>query len=343
MRIKLTDGKNEHVQKLYSDMLDILVAVGIPVERLASDRGREKMAGACLAAGQIVENFKEAKSVMNGCFPTTREIIKFENNHYGERISLGSYDDIRRKDLKPLIDEGLVVNSSVLDQAATNNPKRGYTLSAPFANLIKTYGTSKWEKQLAYFIEIHKTAKEELERKLAMERIPVTLPSGVTLELTTGEHNLLQKKIVEDFLSLFGMGAEVLYIGDSTDKYLHRDTEALQQLHITLEHGTLPDIVAYSREKNLLFLIEAYHSSNPMNDERVSTLKELVADCGANVVFVTAFLNRLEGLKHLKEIAWETEVWLANEPEHMIHLNGCKFLEVYKKDSENFLQEIQSK
>jgi type II restriction enzyme len=332
MRIKFTDGKSEHVQKLYSDMLDILVAVGIPVGELTTDRRREKMAGACLAAGQIVESFKEAKSVMNGSFLTTRRIIEFENEHYGEQISSGSYDDIRRKDLKLLVDEGYVVNSSVLDQSATNNPNRGYTLSAPFANLIKVYGTSKWEKQLAYFIDVHQKAKEELERKRAMERIPVTLPSGVTLELSTGEHNLLQKKIVEDFLPLFGMGAEVLYIGDSTDKYLNRDTEALQQLHITLEHGTLPDIVAYSREKNLLFLIEAYHSSNPMNVERVSTLKQLVVDSGANVVFVTAFLNKLEGLKHLKEIAWETEVWFANEPEHMIHLNGCKFLKVYNSE-----------
>lgn len=330
MRIKFSEGKSEQVQKLYSDMLDILKAVGIPVEKLASDRRREKMAGACLAAGQIVKSFKEAKSVMNGCFLKTRDIIEFENEHYGERISSGSYDDIRRKDLKPLLDEGLVINSSELDQAATNNPNRGYTLSAPFANLLKMYGTSKWDDRLAYFVEVHLKAKEELERKRAMERIPVTLSSGVTLELSTGEHNLLQKKIVEDFLAVYGMGAEVLYIGDSTDKYLHRDTEALQQLHITLEHGKLPDIVAYSRERNLLFLIEAYHSSNPMNNERISSLKQLVADCGANVVFITAFLSKTEGLKHLKEIAWETEVWFANEPNHMIHLNGDKFLKIYK-------------
>lgn len=330
MRIKFTEGKSEHVQKLYSDMLDILTAVGIPVKELSSDRRREKMAGACLAAGQIVDSFKEAKSVMNGSFLKTRDIIIFENEHYGEHISSGSYDDIRRKDLKMLVDEGFVVNSSELDQAATNNPNRGYTLSAPFANLLKVYGTSKWDERLAYFIEIHQKTKEELARKRAMERIPVTLPSGLTLELSTGEHNLLQKKIVEDFLSLFGMGAEVFYIGDSSDKYLHRDTEALQQLHISLEHGKLPDIVAYSHEKNLLFLIEAYHSSNPMNNERVCSLKQLVADCGANVVYVTAFLNKLEGLKHLKEIAWETEVWFANEPEHMMHLNGYKFLEIHR-------------
>ena len=330
MRIKFTEGKSEHVQKLYSDMLDILKAVGIPVDELTSDRRREKMAGACLAAGQIVKSFKEAKSVMDGCFLKTRDIIDFENIHYGEIISSGSYDDIRRKDLKPLLDEGLVINSSELDQAATNNPNRGYTLSAPFANLLKAYDTNKWEERLFAFIEIHLKAKKELEKKRAMERIPVTLPSGVTLELSTGEHNLLQKKIVEDFLSKYGMGAEVLYIGDSIDKYLHRDTEALQQLHISLEHRTLPDVVAYSREKNLLFLIEAYHSSNPMNNERVGSLKQLVADCRANVVFITAFLTKTEGLKHLKEIAWETEVWFANEPDHMIHLNGHKFLEVHK-------------
>lgn len=330
MRIKFTEGKSEQVQKLYSDMLDILKAVGIPVDELTSDRRREKMAGACLAAGQIISSFKEAKSVMNGSFLTTRRIIEFENEHYGEQISSGSYDDIRRKDLKPLLDEGYVINSSELDQAATNNPNRGYTLSAPFANLLKVYGTSKWETKLANFVDIHLKAKEELERKRAMERIPVTLPSGVILELSSGEHNLLQKKIVEDFLSVYGMGAEILYIGDSTNKFLHRKDEALQQLHITLEHGTLPDIVAYSREKNLLFLIEAYHSSNPMNNERIGSLKQLIADCGANVVFVTAFLSKTEGLKHLKEIAWETEVWFANEPNHMMHLNGHKFLAIHK-------------
>lgn len=311
-------------------MLDVLKAVGIPVDKLPSDRRREKMAGACLAAGQIVDSFKEAKSVMNGSFLKTKDIIDFENEHYGEKISSGSYDDIRRKDLKPLLDEGFVINSSALDQSATNNPNRGYTLSAPFANLLKVYGTSKWEERLSYFIEIHQKAKEDMERKRAMERIPVTLPSGATLQLSTGEHNLLQKKIVEDFLSFFGMGAEVLYIGDTTNKYLHRDEKALSELHITLEHGELPDIVAYSREKNLLFLIEAYHSSNPMNNDRVKTLERLVSSSTAHVVFVTAFLTKAEGLRRLKDIAWETEVWFANEPEHMVHLNGSKFLEMYK-------------
>ena len=183
------------------------------------------------------------------------------------------------------------------------------------------------EDAIAHML-IHPKGENQCKRDL--KRMPVFIPSWVVSDLSMSENYLLHKKIIEDLLPLWGMGAEVLYIGDSTNKYLHRDTETLQQLHIALEHGTLPDIVAYSREKNLLFLIEAYHSSNPMNNERVSSLKQLVADCKANVVYVTAFLSKTEGLKHLKEIAWETEVWFANEPNHMMHLNGHKFLEIYK-------------
>lgn len=330
MRIKFKGEKTEKVKKLYEDMLDVLAVVGIQVSELPSDRRREKMAGACLAVGQIVTSFREAKSVMNGSFLKTRDIIKFENDHYGEQISSGSYDDIRRKDLKQLQEAGLVINSSMLDQSATNDPNRGYALDAQFASLLKAFGTRKWEEKLAYFLEIRQKVREELERKKAMERIPVTLPSGLTLELSMGEHNLIQKKVIEDFLPFWGMGAEVLYIGDTTDKFLHHIVETLKELHITLEHGELPDIVAYSKTKNLLFLIEAYHSSNPMNEQRVNSLKKLVEDCPAEVVFVTAFLTKKDGLKHLKEVSWNTEVWFANEPQHMMHLNGHKFLEIHK-------------
>jgi hypothetical protein len=46
-------------------------------------------------------------------------------------------------------------------------------------------------------------------------------------------------------------------------------------------------------------------------------------------VFVTAFLNRRGLLKYLGAIAWETEVWVADTPDHMIHFNGERFLGPY--------------
>ena len=328
--MKFTGNKSEIVQQLYLDMLSVLETIGIAMDGF-SDRRKERMAGACLATGQIVNSFKEVKSIMDGSFLKTRDIIDFENAHYGEQISSGSYDDIRRKDLKPLIDAGVVFSSSLLDQSATNNPNRGYALDAQFANLLKVYGTAKWQAKLSYFLETRQNTKVELERKRAMERIPVVLPSGKTLELSTGEHNLLQKKIIEEFLPQFGMGAQVLYVGDSTDKYLVREDECLRSIHFfPLEHDALPDVVAYNEEKNLLFLIEAYNTSGPMDQSRVLKLKTLLKECTAHAVFITAFLNTKEFLKLFSKMAWETEVWIADNPEHMVHLNGCKFLEVYK-------------
>lgn len=327
--MKLTGNKNQRVQQLYADILNILETIGISTIGM-SDRRKEKMAGACLATGQIVSSFKEVKSIMDGSFLKTRDIIDFENTHYGEHIASGSYDDIRRKDLKPLTDAGLVLNSSLLDQSATNNPNRGYALDAQFANLLRAYGTVKWEARLSYFLETRRRTKEELERRHALERIPVTLPSGKTLELSAGEHNLLQKKIIEKFLPRFGMGAQVFYVGDTTDKYLVREDDSLKAIHFfPLEHDALPDVVAYSKAKDLLFLIEAYNSSGPMDQSRVVRLKALLKDCPARVVFITAFLNSKTFLKQFSHIAWETEVWIADNPEHMIHLNGCKFLYIF--------------
>ena len=331
MRIKFTGEKSEKVKGLYSSLLDILSAVGVPVESLSSDRRREKMAGACLATGQIVSSLKEAKSVMNGVFMKTRDIIEFENTHYGERISPGSYDDIRRKDLKLLVEEGIVINSSSIDHAATNNPNRGYALDARFANLLKAYGTKMWDEKLSVYLEMRKKVRAELERKRAMARIPVTLPSGASLELSPGEHNLLQKKVIEDFLPVWGMGAQVLYVGDTSDKYLFRDDKALEELgFFPLDHNELPDIVAFCKEKNILFLIEAVHSSGPMDEVRVSRLKRMLAGCTSKVVFFTAFLNRKMYQRYCLNIAWETEVWIAETPDHLVHLNGYKFLEIYK-------------
>lgn len=329
MEIRLTGNKSEEVKRLIFAMLDILGEVGIPLD--GTPRRLEKMAMACLAVGSIKTEFAEAKSANDNHFLTTREIINFENTNYGENISSGSYDDIRRKDLLLPVQARIVLNSSSFDAQATNNPTRGYALNPLFANLIKYYGSIKWKKNLAKYKKQVELLKEELERKRNLEKIPVKLPSGVELELSAGEHNVLQKCIVEDFLTRFGMGAEVLYIGDTSDKFLYRNDAILNQIgFFTLEHEELPDVVAYCLDKNLLFLIEAVHSAGPMSEIRVRKLKKQLEKCTAIPIFVTTFLNKKEFRKWVTEIAWETEVWIADSPEHMIHFNGYKFLEIHQ-------------
>lgn len=330
MTINTTGNKSEAVKKLIFAMLDIFQAAEITLDGL-TDRRKEKMACVCLAVAGVKTSMKEAQSMMSGTYLRTRDIITYVNEYLGENIAMGSYDDIRRKDLKPLTDLGYVVNSADFDMSATNNPTRGYALSAPFCKLIQSYGSKAWDKTLSNFTDTQRKLREELERKRAAEKVPVTLPSGVNLELSAGEHNILQKRIIEDFLSEFGMGAQVLYVGDTSDKYLFRDDEALRSINFfALEHDELPDIVAYSKEKNLLFLVEAVHSSGPMSESRIKALKELLKDCPANIVFFTAFLDMKEFRKWLTQIAWETEVWIADIPHHLVHFNGSKFLEIYK-------------
>jgi len=331
MKIEIKKGTPAAVKKLVFNLLDIFVAVGIPVKN--TNRKLERMAKACLAVGQVKRQFTEALSSDDGQFLKSREVLAFENMHHGEQIADSSYDDIRRHDLKLLVEAGVVVNSSSTVEQATNNPSRGYALSPAFATLLRNYGTDNWDNALEVFVAEIQSLKEELERRRDLQKVPVTLPGGKTINLSYGEHNDLQKAIIESFLPIYGFNAEVLYVGDTADKFLHLEREALEHLNFfVLEHEELPDVVAYSAEKNLLYLIEAYHSTGEWSEVRVRKVKRKLEEsgCTANVVFFTAFENKNVFKQKAKDIAWETEVWIADTPEHLVHFNGYKFLEIHK-------------
>lgn len=329
MKINLTGTKSKKVQNLIFSTLDILIKVGIPLENL-SDRRLERMAMALLAAGNIKDSFDEAKSINDSYFLKTREIIDFENKFFGENISSGSYDDIRRKDLVLLVESELVLNSASIDAKATNNPTRAYGLNPLFTKLIKKYGCADWDIALDNFSNEITSLKAEFARSRNLQKLPVTLPSGIKLNLSYGEHNELQKEIIEIFLSKFGFNSQVLYIGDTSDKYLFKDENKLKELNcFNLEHDELPDVIAYSNNKNLLFLIEAVHSAGPMSEIRVRKLKKQLKNCTAEIIFITAFLTKKDFKKWIMDIAWETEVWIAETPEHMVHFNGHKFLDLH--------------
>ncbi|MBC7571970.1 MAG: restriction endonuclease [Spirosoma sp.] len=318
--------KSAKVQNLVNEALDILDSVGIPVS-MKSERGAEKMAQAFLAVANVTEDWTTASDTTH---LQTRQIIAFVNKHFEETISPGSYDDIRRKDLKLLVIADLIVNSGDKLSAATNDPTRGYALHSDFKNLVVQYKTKSWAKSLAAFNTTKPSLADLLERKRTIEQIPVSLPGGKPLNLSLGEHNVLQKAIIEQFLPRFGSDCHVLYIGDTSNKMLHIEEEELARLaFFKLSHDELPDIIAYSEKNNWLYLIEAVHSSGPMSEIRVHELKKLLKECRAELIFVTAFLTRTDFRKWVMNIAWETEVWIADNPDHLIHFNGHKFLGAY--------------
>lgn len=322
--------KTEDVKRLINEALDILFNIGIPFSG-KRERGLESMALAFLAVAGVKKFWKEAQGQNEHRHIKTRDIIKFINQYYEENISPGSYDDIRRKHLKLLVLDELILNSANNPSAAANDPTRGYTLNSEFKTLVTYYGTNDWEIKLKLFTKNRPSLNEILQRKRDMPKVRVTLLSGHILDFSRGGHNQLQREIIEEFLPRFGGECEVLYVGDATDKYLLRNDDKLKALgFFELTHDSLPDVVAYNKEKNWLFLIEAFFTSGPMSEERILELKKASKDCTADLIFITAFTSKTDFRRNVADIGWETEVWTADNPDHLVHFNGNKFLGPYK-------------
>lgn len=332
MKLYLTKSlKTPATISLINQALNILESVGIPFEK-KGQRSLENMAMAFLAVAGVTNSWKEAKGQDDNRHLKTRDIIEFINQNYEENISPGSYDDVRRKHLKLLLLADLVLNSADKPNASPNDPTRGYALAADFKSLISYYNTNDWEIKLKLFNKNRPTLSEILKRKRDLPKIPIAIPGGQILEFSLGEHNQLQREIVEEFLPRFGSGCNILYIGDTTNRFLFRQAEKLQELGMfELSKDVLPDIVAFDEKKNWLYLIEAVYSSGAMTEERVFELKKLLNSCKADLIFVTAFTTRTDFRKHIVDIAWETEVWTADNPDHLVHFNGGKFLGPYHK------------
>jgi len=322
-------NKSKEVQELINTTLFILDNFGIPLD--STPRRLERMAIAFLATGDVKnkDDFKSIKDLNSGYSLKTRDVIEYVNKNFGEDISSGSYDDIRRKDLKLLTVAEVVLRSS--PNSATNDSTRGYCVNPMYAELIRKYRSKNWKQLVAKTLQGIEPLNQKIKRQREIQKVKVSLPSGGKLKFSAGEHNDLQKAIIEDFLPRYGFGAEVLYVGDTSNKYLHLETEKLKKLNFfEISHEELPDVIAYSKQKNWLYLIEAVHSSGPISEIRLLQLEKLTKNCKADIVYITAFLDRPKFRKFMAEIAWETEVWIADNPDHMVHFNGDKFLGPYK-------------
>jgi hypothetical protein len=322
------------IEKICFEALDILGSLGVPLEGLTARR-KEKMAKAFISVAGLrpQQNWTEIKYSDPDHQLRSRDIIRWMNDNLDETISMGSYDDIRRKDLIFAVEVGVVLKAAGNEDAATNDGTRGYAINPQFVELLKTYGTNEWSENLNKFMVGKALLVDILQQKRELSMLPVNI-DGIQIVFSPGEHNKIQKAIIENFLPFFGYGANVLYVGDTSDKYLYRKVDLLNELNIfEISHDKLPDVLAYSRQKNWLYVIEAVHSANPIDPMRKRTLEQLLSKCSAELIFVTAFLDRNSFRKFVVDIAWETEVWIADNPDHLIHFNGDKFLGPYKNQT----------
>jgi len=255
------------------------------------------------------------------------ELMGFFAEHYGKIYAPNTRETVRRYTVHQFVQAGFAVLNADDPRRPTNSPHAAYQIESGALELLKTYGTSEWPRALRTYLSSVETLQRRYAHLRKMERIPLTLPSGRTISLAPGGQNILVKHILEDFCPRFTPAAKPIYVGDTAEKWAYFDETALRTLGVTVDvHGKMPDAVVHHEAKNWLVLIEAVTSHGPVNPKRQHELKQLFKASTAGLVFVTAFLTRRDLMRYLGDIAWETEVWVAESPDHLIHFNGERFL-----------------
>lgn len=256
--------------------------------------------------------------------------MEFVAKHYRKEWAPNTRETVRRFTLHQFEQAGLVVANPDQPERPTNSPRYCYQIEPRALAVIRKFGTLGWDNALRQYLADVRTLAQRYAQTRAMQRIPLGLVPGVTINLSPGGQNALVAKIINEFCPRFTPDGKPVYVGDTDKKWAYFDADYLRSLGVTVEeHGKIPDVVVHFTNKNWLVLIEAVTSHGPVNPKRLTELEVLFAGSKAGLVFVTAFLNRRALLRYLGEIAWETEVWVADAPDHMIHFNGERFLGPY--------------
>lgn len=311
--------------KRTEEALAILRALGLPKQQQ-----NERSALTLLALLDVKPDtlWSQAAAPLMGITP----IMEFIAANYGKEYAPNTRETVRRQTVHQFLDAGLIVANPDQPGRPVNSPKAVYQIEAKALDLLRTYGAYEWPEHLANYLgEVGSLAERYLQIR-EMTRIPVKLPKGQTLTLSPGGQNDLVKEIIEKFCPRFVPGGHVIYVGDTEDKFALFDERGLQGLGVTIDsHGKMPDVVVHRTDKDWLVLIEAVTSHGPVDPKRRGELSKLFKSAEPGLVFVTAFMTRKAMVKYLADISWETEVWVAESPDHMIHFNGERFLGPYEK------------
>lgn len=320
----MTDDKNPlQAQQKIDDALKILSALGMP-----KGQRNERSALTLLALLDLKPDgaWDSLERPLIGITP----IMDFTRDHYGRVYAPNTRETFRRQTMHQFVEAGIALYNPDEPARPVNSPKACYQVSEEAYTVIMTFGTDKWQSVLDTYLAGQETLAAKWAKHREMQMIPVSLADGKEITLTPGAHSELIKKIIDDFAPRFAPGAEVIYVGDTGDKIGYFQKDRLAALGIEVDrHGKMPDVVLYFGKKDWLLLIESVTSHGPVDSKRHTELATLFKAAKPGLVYVTAFPDRGIMGRYLSDISWETEVWCADAPTHLIHFNGERFLGPY--------------
>ena len=313
----------KRIQRKIQEALKVLEGLGFPRQQQNERSALTLLSLLDLKPG---DSLASASDPLMGITP----MMEFFAKHYGKQYAPNTRETVRRQTVHQFVQAALVVPNPDKPSRPTNSPKAAYQIEPSALKLLRAFGKPSWTPQLRGYLRTVETLKKLYDRDREIELIPVKLAPGMEIRLSPGGHNALVKKIVDEFCPAFTPGAHVIYVGDTQTKWAYFDPKALEEVGVSIqEHGKMPDVLVLHKDKNWLVLIEAVTSHGPVNPKRRQELKKLFAGSEAGLVYVTAFPDRRTMVKYLDDISWETEVWVASSPTHLIHFNGERFLGPY--------------
>jgi hypothetical protein len=301
------------------DAKKILSNLGLPIKQQ-----NDRSAGTLLALLAIKKKTSWGKA--NNPIIGIHSILEFLNSNYDFSYAENTRESIRKLTIHQFEQAGLIERNRDDPSRPTNSGKTVYSITPELLDVIKTFKTKEWKDKLNNFISEREKLIEKYNRKRELQKIPLII-NGKKFALSAGKHNEVQVAVVKEFAKRFAKGSELIYIGDTQKKDLFYKNDIFARLGIPFDkHNKLPDVVIYDENKNWLYLIEAVTSHGPISPKRIIELEELLKNSNVGKVYVTAFLEFSDFKKYSKEIAWETEVWIVEFPDHMIHFNGDQFI-----------------
>ena len=258
-------------------------------------------------------------------------MMRWAREHYKQEYAPNTRETFRRQTMHQFCDAGIARYNPDDQTRPVNSSKTVYQVEPATLALLRKFGTSHWEENLVAYAAGRQTLVARYAKEREQHLIPVEIMRGKNITLSPGEHSELIKRIIEDFAPRFAPGSNLVYVGDTGQKWGYYNKELLAGLGVDVDsHGKMPDVVFHYTARNWLLLVESVTSHGPVDGKRHAELARLFAKSIAGLVYVTAFPNREIMSRYLGDIAWETEVWVANAPSHLIHFNGERFLGPYK-------------
>lgn len=301
----------------------VIVSLGLP-------RGQQNERSAlCLLALLNLtpgKSWVEAENPLMGITP----IMDWAREHYDKDYAPNTRETVRRQTMHQFVAAGIAESNPDDRGRPTNSPKTVYQIEPATLALVRTFGTPNWHDNLRDYLAQRETLAAQYAMQRTQNRVPVQIAPGKQITLSPGKHSELIRAIIEEFAPRFAPGSVLVYVGDTGSKWGYFDAVLLAKLGVVVDaHGKMPDVVLYHAKKNWLMLVESVTSHGPVDSKRHAELKRLFSGATAGLVYVTAFPNQSTMRRRVGDIAWETEVWVADAPSHLIHFDGERFLGPY--------------